>query len=59
MKKNLRIVSGIMLIVAASFVIFAVNHPECAFPWSNTLTCIMYGIYVVLMVVFFIASLKK
>ena len=37
MKKSIsRIIGVIMLIVAIAFIIFALNHPEKSFLWSNT-----------------------
>lgn len=42
--KTKRIIGAIMAVAAIIFVIFALNHPEMSFPWSNTVT---YGIYIV------------
>ena len=49
-----RIIACIMLIIAAVFTIFALNHPEMSFPWSNKITYLMYGIYSVIMFILFI-----
>lgn len=46
--KTKRIIGAIMAVAAIIFVIFALNHPEMSFPWSNTVT---YGIYIVYSVV--------
>lgn len=48
-----------MLIVALSFLWYALNHPEGAFPWSNAVTFSLYGIYLIAMLFFFIAPFRK
>ena len=58
-KKYSRIIAAIMLVIAAIFIFVALNNPQASFPWSNTITYILYGIYVVIMVVLFIAPFKK
>ena len=58
MKKACRIIASIMFLVAIGFVIFALNHPESAFPWSNTVTYLIYGIYVLVMIVLSIVPFK-
>ena len=40
-----RIIGVIMLIVAIVFIMFALNHPEKSFPWSNTITWLLYAVY--------------
>ena len=55
MKKKCRMIGSVMLFAAIGFMIFALNHPEGSFPWSNTVTFTLYGIYVVVMIVLFIA----
>ena len=60
MKKNVsRIVGLVMMVIAISFVVFALNHPEMSFPWSNTITWALYGLYVLLTAVLLIAPAKK
>ena len=54
-----RIIALIMLIVAAVFFVYAINHPTASFPWSNTVTYSIYSIYVLIMAVMFIAPFKK
>ena len=49
----------IMLIVAIVFIVFALNHPEMSFPWNNTITWLLYGLYVLVTVVLFIAPKMK
>lgn len=60
MKKSAsRIVSLVMLIIAVAFIVFALNHPEMSFPWNNTITWLLYGLYVLVTVVLFIAPKMK
>lgn len=58
-KKISRIIGSIMLVIAIAFVVFALNHPEMSFPWSNTITWVLYGVYAVVTVVLLIAPTKK
>ena len=52
MKKSIsRIIGLTMLIIAIVFIIFALNHPEKSFPWSNTITWLLYGVYFLVTVV--------
>ena len=56
MKKSIsRIIGLIMLIIAIVFIMFALNHPEMSFPWNNTITWLLYGLYVLVTVVLLIA----
>ena len=60
MKKSIsRIIGVIMLIVAIVFIVFALNHPEKSFPWNNTITWLLYGIYFLVIVVLLIAPKMK
>ena len=60
MKKSIsRIIGVIMLIVAIVFIVFALNHPEMSFPWNNTITWLLYGLYILVTVVLFIAPKMK
>ena len=60
MKKSIsRIIGVIMLIVAIVFIMFALNHPEKSFPWSNTITWLLYGVYFLVTVVLLIAPKMK
>ena len=61
MKKRIsRIIGLTMLIIAIVFIMFALNHPEKSFPWSNTITCLLYGVYFLVTVVLLIApKIKK
>lgn len=58
-KKNSRIIGLIMLVVAVIFLVFAMGHPEMSFPWSNTVTYVLYIVYLITMVIFFVAPFKK
>lgn len=60
MKKSIsRIIGLTMLIIAIVFIMFALNHPEKSFPWSNTITRILYGVYFLVTVVLLIAPKMK
>ena len=60
MKKRIsRIIGVIMLIVAIVFIMFALNHPEKNFPWSNTITGLLYGVYFLVTIVLLIAPKMK
>ena len=56
MKKSIsRIIGAIMLIVAIVFIVLALNHPEMSFPWNNTITWLLYGLYILVTVMLLIA----
>ena len=60
MKKRIsRIIGLTMLIIAIVFIMFALNHPEKSFPWSNTITWLLYGVYFLVTVVLLIAPRIK
>lgn len=60
MKKNVsRIIGVVMAVVAIAFVVFALNHPEMSFPWSNTVTWVLYGLYAIVTAVLLIAPTNK
>ena len=54
-----RIIGVTMLIVAFVFIMFALNHPEKSFPWNNTITWLLYGVYFLVTVVLLIAPKMK
>ena len=58
-KKISRVIGMTMLVAAIILVIFALNHPERSFPWSNTITYTLYGTYLMAMIVLLIAPFKK
>lgn len=60
MKKNVsKIIGLVMVVIAIAFIIFALNHPEKSFPWSNTITWGSYGLYAIVTIVLLIAPTKK
>ena len=60
MKKNVsRIIGLVMVVIAIAFVVFALNHPEMSFPWSNTITWVLYSLYALVTAVVLIAPAKK
>lgn len=59
MKKISRIIAGLMLAAAVVFFWYAGNHPEAGFPWSNTVTYVLYGVYALVMIVLFVAPFKR
>ena len=60
MKKNFsRIIGLVMAVIAIAFVMFALNHPEMSFPWSNMVTLVLYGLYALVTAVLLIAPAKK
>ncbi len=58
-KKKSRIIALIMLISAIVFFVFAITHPTASFPWSNTITYFIYAVYILIMVVLFVAPYRK
>ncbi len=58
-KKVSRITATVMLVISVCFVWYALNHPEASFPWSNVITDAMFIIYLVVMIIMFIAPFKK
>lgn len=60
MKRNGAKTAGmIMIAIAVIFVIYALNHPEISFPWSNTITWILYAFYAIIAAVLIIYPSKK
>lgn len=58
-KKVSRTIGLVMVIIAIVFVAFALNHPEAGFPWSNTITWILYCIYSLVTAILLIAPISK
>ena len=60
MKKNVSGIIGlVMVVIAIAFVVFVLNHPEMSFPWSNTITWVLYGLYAIVTVVLLITPAKR
>ena len=57
-KKTSRIIAGMMLAAALIFIVCALGHPEAAFSWSNAITYVLYGAYVLVMALLFAAPFK-
>lgn len=60
MKK--KVFSGLsiaMLLFAVGFVVYALNNPQASFPWSNTVSYVIYIIYLAIMIAFFTLSRKR
>lgn len=49
-KKKWLITGFIMVFIALTFVVFALQHPEMSFNLPNVITYILYGVYIVAMV---------
>lgn len=60
MKKSaLFLLIGIVMLVAGIiFIAYAITHPEQSFPWSNTITYVLYAVYLLITVVMFVLSGK-
>ena len=55
MKKSTSlIISGILAAIAVYFVVYAADHPEASFLWSNRITYMIYGVYVWLLLKFLV-----
>lgn len=49
-------ISIVMLIITIGFLWYALNHPEGGFPWSNSVTYVIYSFYIFIMIACFINS---
>ena len=58
-KKASKIIGLIMVVIAIAFVVFALSHPEMSFPWSNTITWVLYGLYALVATVLLAAPTKE
>ncbi|MCI9529777.1 MAG: hypothetical protein HFF16_08785 [Angelakisella sp.] len=58
-RKMFRSIAWVMLIAAVIFLVYAVTHPTASFPWSNAITYTLYAVYILVMLVLFVASRKK
>lgn len=53
------IIGLVMVVIAIAFVVFVLNHPEMSFPWRNTITWVLYGLYAIVTVVLLITPAKR
>lgn len=51
-KKESLLIGFGLLAIGVCFVIYAANHPELTFPWSNKITFLIYGMYLWLLLKF-------
>ena len=58
-KKTSRSIGAVLLAAAVIFVFFALGHPEMSFPWSNTITYLLYSAYLIITGIFLIAPFGK
>lgn len=54
-----RILGLILLLGAVIFLAISAAHPEVSFPWNNVITHILFGIYLVGMIILLIAPYRK
>lgn len=54
-----RIIATIMLVLGVAFIIYAIHHPTESFPWSLEITYAMYYLYLIGIIVLYIAPFKK
>ena len=53
------LVLAMVLALAVGFIGFALGHPEASWPWSNGVSYTIYGVYLGVMVLLFIAPFQK
>lgn len=58
-KKISRIIATAMLVIAVGFAGYALSHPEASFPWSNAITLGVLIVYLIAMIIMFVAPFKK
>lgn len=59
MKKRFLLSACVLIVIAVCFVIYAMWHPELSFPWSASITYVLYGLYVDGIVLLFILAFWK
>ena len=59
MKKIFLLSACVLIVIAVCFVIYAMWHPELSFPWSVSITYVLYGLYVDAIVLLFILAFWK
>lgn len=58
-KRKSRIIAFSMLVIGVCFIAVALNNSQLSWPWSNTITYFLYFVYLLGMVVLFIAPFKE
>ena len=58
-KKRSRILAAAMLALGICFLAYAFSHPEASFPWGNGISYCIYAVYVLAMLLLFIAPFKE
>ncbi len=58
-RKTSLIIGVSLLAVAICFIGYAANHPEAAFPWSNRVTFMLYGMYIWLIFKFLLVPILQ
>ena len=58
-KKISRIIATVMLVIAVGFVGYALSHPEASFSWSNAITLGVFIVFLIAMIIMFVAPFKK
>ena len=58
-KKMSRVIACLMLAIGTIFIVVALMNPQLSWPWSNTISFIIYFTYIVLMILLFVAPFKK
>ena len=58
-KKGSRIIATIMSVMAAGIVGYALSHPEASFPWRNVITFGIFIVYLIAMIVLYVAPFKR
>ena len=53
------IIGCAMVVIAISFFIYAINHPEQSFPWPNGVTYFIYAVYLLITIGVFFLSIKS
>ena len=46
-RKTARWIGAGLLVIAAAFLVYVLNHPEGSFPWPNGVTYTLYAVYAV------------
>ena len=58
-KRGSRIIACILLVIGVIFFIIALNNPQFSWSWGNTITNRIYMVYLIVVVILFVAPFKK